>query len=204
MEPVIIQLMQDSELDEAATVLSQALLSNPIQEAVYRSHDEHTRQGIKEKFRDTLQKPLSQVFLAKHQRPKADLRPSQIVGVYRMKLCIGRPFCPLNQLPPNLNTSTVQEREQSWFESWASHDPMQRHSHLGPIGVLPECQHQGVGTQLLQHYCAWLDENRLAAYLEADKWQNVELYEKFGFRTVEQEEILGIQNYFMWREVCSQ
>lgn len=193
MEPVTIQAMQPQEIDEATAVLSRALLSNPLQEAVYRSHDHKTGQEIKENFRETLKKKPSQTFVAK--------LGSQIVGVYRMKPCIGRPFCSLNQLSLSLQFSTVQEREQSWLEAWASHDPIQQHSHFGPVGVLPEFQHQGVGRQLLQHYCDWLDSNQLAAYLEADKWQNVGFYEKFGFRIVEQAEILGIQNYFMWREV---
>ncbi|MEM9137992.1 MAG: GNAT family N-acetyltransferase, partial [Cyanobacteria bacterium P01_F01_bin.42] len=182
---VLLQPLLSSEIDQAATVLSQALLSNPLQLAVYQSRDETTQGCIKNGFEKILSDSRGQAFSAKVQ--------SRIVGVYRMKLCVGQPFCSLNQLSPNLSALTIQEREQSWQESWASHDPMRQHSHLGPIGVLPEFQRQGVGTQLLQHYCRWLDDHGLAAYLEADKWQNVGLYEKFGFQVIDQAKILGIQ-----------
>ncbi|WP_299489471.1 hypothetical protein [Acaryochloris sp. IP29b_bin.137] len=112
MEPVKIQAMPPQEIDEAAAILSQALLSHPIQKAVYRSHDQKTGEEIKENCRETLRKKTSQTFVAK--------LGSQIVGEYRMKPCIGRPFCSLNQLSLSLQFSTVQEREQFWLEAWSN------------------------------------------------------------------------------------
>ena len=45
---------------------------------------------------------------------------------------------------------------------------------------------------------AWT-RNGATAYLETDKPQNVAIYERFGFRTVAEDQMLGIPNWFMVR-----
>ncbi len=195
MPCVEIQPMQPTELHAAARVLSYAMLNNPIHIAVYQQQDERVRQRIKAGFIEVLQKRSGTVVLAKVA--------TQIIGVYRSKLCGGkRVLSPAIQeliKLPNPVFSVFQEREKYWHGIWASRDPAVEHSHLGPIGVLPEFQHCGVGTQLMQHYCQAIEAQGLAAYLEADKAQNVSFYQQFGFRVVDETDILGVRNYFMWR-----
>ena len=53
--------------------------------------------------------------------------------------------------------------------------------HLGPIGVAPEAQGQGIGTALMNRYIEHLKQERSAGYLETDRPENVEFYKKFGF-----------------------
>ena len=199
MEQLDIQPMQGSEIEEAAFVLSQALLENPIQVAVYTGLGKDLQKHVKANFLKLLRTRPKRVFVAKQN--------SQIIGVYRTKLCTGKLVNSfkaqhLITLQDWIN-STVEEREQLWIQSWASRDPVCQHSHLGPIGILPEFQHHGVGTLLLKHYCHWLNHQQLSAYLEADKLINVKFYEKFGFRVVGQADILGVQNYFMWRDIAA-
>lgn len=83
---------------------------------------------------------------------------------------------------------------------WARHDPHEPHWHLGPIGVLPKLHRRGVGTALLNAFLERIDATRSAAYLEADVDKNVALYQKVGFNVTAHEDILGIDNRFMWRE----
>jgi ribosomal protein S18 acetylase RimI-like enzyme len=83
---------------------------------------------------------------------------------------------------------------------WAKHDPRAQHWHVGPIGVNPERQRRGIGKALLSAFLDMADAQDSPAYLETDVDRNVALYEKFGFKVIEQEGISGVNNRFMWRE----
>jgi ribosomal protein S18 acetylase RimI-like enzyme len=83
--------------------------------------------------------------------------------------------------------------------AWAKRDPRQPHWHLGPIAVRPEVQGSGVGKAMLASFLAMADEQTLPAYLETDVDRNVALYEKFGFKVIARETLMGIDNRFMWR-----
>ncbi len=52
----------------------------------------------------------------------------------------------------------------------------------------------------MAEYTRRLDENGENAYLETDKPENVALYSRFGFEVVDEAEVLGVANWFMWRE----
>jgi ribosomal protein S18 acetylase RimI-like enzyme len=84
---------------------------------------------------------------------------------------------------------------------WARHDPREPHWHVGPIGVHPDVQGRGIGKALLAAFLDRADEQGSPAYLEADVDRNVALYEKFGFKVIDQEDVAGVNNRFMWREV---
>jgi GNAT superfamily N-acetyltransferase len=72
-------------------------------------------------------------------------------------------------------------RVASWLSTWSKHDPSTAHSHLGPIGVLPEVQGQHIGHGLMKEYCKELDRTGEAGYLETDRPENVSFYSRFGF-----------------------
>jgi len=83
---------------------------------------------------------------------------------------------------------------------WAKHDPQRPHWHLGPIGVHPQTQGQGVGKAMLKSFLEMVDEQGASAYLETDVDRNVLLYEQFGFKVIGQEDMLHVNNRFMWRD----
>ena len=87
-----------------------------------------------------------------------------------------------------------------WSSGWARHDPKAPHWHLGPVGVERPLQGKGVGGALLRQFCARMDAERATAYLETDKALNVGIYQHFGFRTVAEDQVLGITNWFMIRD----
>jgi GNAT superfamily N-acetyltransferase len=68
---------------------------------------------------------------------------------------------------------------------WARHEPRAPHRQVGPIAVHPDAQGRGIGKSLL------------AAFVD----RNVALYEKFSFKVIDQEDIAGVNNRFMWRAV---
>ena len=67
----------------------------------------------------------------------------------------------------------VAGRAMRWMDVWEEHDPEGRHWHLGPLGVDVCLQGMGVGSRLMQVFCAQMDAAREDAYLETDKEINV-------------------------------
>jgi ribosomal protein S18 acetylase RimI-like enzyme len=81
-----------------------------------------------------------------------------------------------------------------------AHDPHRPHWHVGPVGVRPGLQGQGIGKALLHQFLLIVDRQAAAAFLETDVDRNVMLYQRFGFAVTTRETILGVDTRFMWRE----
>ena len=78
-------------------------------------------------------------------------------------------------------------------------DPDEPHVHLGPIGVAPDLQRQGIGTALMQRYVEYIEAEKAAGYLETDRRDNVEFYRKFGFVVQREAIAIGAPTWHMWR-----
>jgi GNAT superfamily N-acetyltransferase len=74
--------------------------------------------------------------------------------------------------------------------------------YLAVLGVEPELQGRGFGSALMQPVLARCDRERIPAYLESSKRRNVVLYERHGFRVVEELRLPkdGPPIWRMWRE----
>ena len=90
-------------------------------------------------------------------------------------------------------------RTMSWLGAWSKHDPDEHHWHLGPVAVDAHLQGMGVGSLLMRSFCQRMDETAEDAYLETDKEINVGFYEKFGFEVTDEDEVLGVRNWYMFR-----
>jgi ribosomal protein S18 acetylase RimI-like enzyme len=86
-----------------------------------------------------------------------------------------------------------------WFARWCHLDPEEPHVHLGPIGVAPDAQGQGIGTALMHRYIEHLKQEQTAGYLETDRLSNIEFYKKFGFVVQREEQLIGTPTWYMWR-----
>jgi ribosomal protein S18 acetylase RimI-like enzyme len=183
-----ISFMENNDIQESAKVLSLAMLNNPLHLAVFQGNSENERLEIEKMFYELLIKLPGIVFLAKeHQK---------IVGVMRMKSCIGKVIDDPDVLE---DENDINWRKSVWFKEWAEHDPVEQHWHLGPIGVLPSHRGMGVGTELMQRFCKEVDNCSAKAYLETDLDENVRFYEKFGFKILSKSNIFKVENRYMLR-----
>lgn len=80
------------------------------------------------------------------------------------------------------------------------HPEEHAHWYLGFIGTDPEHQRRGFGSALLDHALDRCDRERVPAYLEASRPENVPFYERFGFRVHDELELPdGPPVWGMWR-----
>lgn len=75
--------------------------------------------------------------------------------------------------------------------------PHYRHHYLWFLGVEPERQGRGLGSELLRALSSRADATAAAAYLETDKPTSVKLYEGHGYRVTDEEDVPGI-GFHMW------
>jgi len=190
MNTLHMSFMELSDIQEAATVLSHAMLNNPLHIAVFQGSGEKERLEIAGMFVELFTERPGIVFLAKDGE--------KIVGVMRMNSCVGRKSKGVSNEPKDENDTHV--RKSIWLREWASRDPEEQHWHLGPIGVLPAYRKMGIGSRLLERFCAEVDHCSAKAYLETDRDENVRFYGKFGFNVIANSDIFGVNNRYMVRE----
>jgi len=184
-----ISFMEQNDIQQSAKVLSVAMLNNPNHIGVFLGKGEKVRLEIEKMFFELFNNFPGFVFLAK--------KNEKIVGVMRMKSCIGKAIDDPDVFE---DENDINWRKSVLFKEWAKHDPVEQHWHLGPIGVLPTHQGLGIGSLLMEGFCKEVDACMAKAYLETDLDENVRFYEKFGFKVVSESEIFGVRNRYMLRE----
>jgi GNAT superfamily N-acetyltransferase len=186
------------EIEDAIAVAARALADGPLTVAVVGPDLDRCYRRLHRFF--TLQ-----YRLAPHQRPLVARLDGRVIASTNDLFddaCHATPLIKLRGLPAFLATGPrTCVRVARWFNDWERRDPRHRpHSHFGPFGVEPELQGRGIGSLVLAEYTRRLDEASEDAYLETEKRENVALYSRFGFQVVEEAEVLGVPNWFMWRE----
>ena len=89
------------------------------------------------------------------------------------------------------------KRGMEWQRACKKHDPREPHWHLKMIGVGPDSQGKGIGRQMMDVYCNIVDSDKLEAYHETDRPENIPFYERYGFKVVGQETVIGVKNWYM-------
>lgn len=80
--------------------------------------------------------------------------------------------------------------------------PEEPHWYLAGLGTDPPKQRSGLGTTLLAPVLAHCNADKVPAYLETQKPENVPYYERFGFRVTGEIDITegGPHVWLMWRD----
>jgi GNAT superfamily N-acetyltransferase len=185
------------ETAEAVAVAARAMCTSPMAFAVL-GPDPGRRYRHTHRFFSRL------YMLAVHQRPLVARLDGRIVASTNDLVggaCRARPIDILRSLPVLALTGPRSAvRAARWFNDWEHRDPDRPHAHFGPFGVEPEMQGKGIGSLVLHEYTRRLDEAGDHSYLETEKPENVALYQRFGFEVIEEDRVLGVPNWFMWRE----
>ena len=185
------------EVPAAIAVVARAMSTSPMSTAVIRG-DRAKRVRYLTMFFTRLYR------VARNQRPLVARLDGRVIASTNDLVGGACRFSIRERLSaaPDLVRSNpaVTVRTLRWLNDWEHRDPDAPHSHYGPFGVEPSLQGRGVGSLVMSEYTRRLDQAGEDAYLETDKPENVALYGRFGFEVVEQAEVLGVANWFMWRD----
>jgi ribosomal protein S18 acetylase RimI-like enzyme len=192
-DKVKIREMQRSDISQVAEVLGKAYATNPMILAVYRGKQMVARR-IQITFEGMFRYGSGNSFIA-------ELDGRVLGGFFIAKWPACQATNPKVMLPAlrALGGLGSLMRGMKMQGGWKKHDPQRPHWHLKAIGVEPDFQGKGIGGQMMDVYCGIIDKNRLEAYHETDRAENVPFYERFGFKVVGEEMIIGVKNWYMLR-----
>jgi predicted N-acetyltransferase YhbS len=195
MSDIIIEPIKKEDISEASKVISMAFAPTPVVVAVTKGGGEKNQRRLESGMKFMLKKVPGHMYVAKDN--------GEIIGAMRMVKwpdCQPKPSQGLLMLPGILiRFGTLTPRVMKFRSIWGRNDPKKPHWHLDPLTVKPGRQGQGIGTQLLTHFCKIVDESGLPAYLETDQPRNVRLYERFGFSVTGEVPVFDVPTWFMWR-----
>ncbi|MDQ3926834.1 MAG: GNAT family N-acetyltransferase [Actinomycetota bacterium] len=186
-----------SEIEEVLDVLARGMRDNPLHVATFGEDPERRRRRFRGLMAAAFSiRDFSHTLVARRE-------DGVIVGVCGMMPpgdCLPNFIQRLRLLPTLLFMGPrAIGRTMRWLGIWQKHDPEERHWHMGPLAVDAHLQGMGVGSRMMQVFCAQMDAAREDAYLETDKPENARFYKRFGFKVVGEREVLGVPNYFMLR-----
>ncbi|MCI0443925.1 GNAT family N-acetyltransferase [bacterium] len=200
MNKVEIRELSDGETLTAARVLGRGMRDNPIHIQVFGLDANRREKELSLMFVPVLRQQVRKGIVL------AALISGELVGVTGMvppKCCQLTIPEKMAILPALLRGSGLKStlRVLEWTGDWSRNDSRITHWHLGPVAIDRHLQGQGIGSALLNAFCQRIDNHRSAAYLETDKEENVTFYKRFRFEVVDEHNVLGIKNWFMFRDL---
>jgi len=191
---IVVEKYSARALEPVVTILAHAFATNPLHVSAFGAHQIDQNRLL---FR----LGLRQMFCGKSVVAVANGRIHGYAHFSASPHCLPAPeILPFAMAPLLKPFGKASAPLMGWFVRWCHLDPDEPHLHLGPIGVAPQAQRQGVGTALMRCYLDHLRAENLPGYLETDKLENIEFYEKFGFVVEHEEELIGTPTWYMWRE----
>ena len=97
-------------------------------------------------------------------------------------------------------------RWMTWINSIEKEHPDPKdtpHYYLEFIGVDAAHQGKGLGSSILGAVTQRADQEQTGVFLETANPQNLAQYDRFGFETISERDILGAHAWFMWRPAVS-
>jgi GNAT superfamily N-acetyltransferase len=193
MMNVVLRKYSAADVDECVSVLADAFVTSPLHLSAFGD-------GRIDQNRRFFRLALRHMFFGQAFVAVVD---GALCGYVH---CNAWPYClPAPEEIPNASVTLLKPLGEAvpkiiqWFARWCHLDPEEPHVHLGPIGVAPARQRQGIGTALMNRYIKQLEEERSVGYLETDRLENVEFYKKFGFVVKHEEVIIDTPTWYMSR-----
>ena len=196
---VKLRQLRRNDLLPAARILGLAMRDNPMHVRAFAMSDAECRRRALERFFWPVLLRLYKTGLI--YGAYIDHELVGICGFARPGFCQPTLLTKLRVLPEVVfgNPLGTALRVLNWTHAWAQRDAAMPHWHLGPVGIEPSVQRQGIGTALLTAFCSHIDACGAVGYLESDRRANVQFYQRFGFAVVDEAVIMGVPNWFMSR-----
>lgn len=193
-----IRRLAESELSEAVDVLADGLRDNPLHCRVFGEDPVRREEALRRLYPSVARRIHARGYI------EGAFRDGRLVGLCG-RLSPGN--CQVGLLQALAFLPTLKKgnswgsvvRVSRWGDAFSRNDPDAPHWHFGPIAVRREEQGQGIGRELMRSYCAQVDAERAASYLETDTETNVRIYGKIGFAVTGTREVLGTPCWFMSR-----
>jgi len=195
---VEVRELRSGELPAAVELVARGMRDNPLNVEALGSDEERRLFRLRRMFRAALPNTARKGMLV------GAFDDRRLVGVLawvppgKCQTTLGEKISLAARMLPGVGPSSL-ERIRRWQENWTRHDFAESHWHLGPVAVDPELQGRSIGSKMMANCCSRLDTAHAAAYLETDKADNIRFYQKFGFKTIAEDKVLGVPNWFMLR-----
>jgi ribosomal protein S18 acetylase RimI-like enzyme len=195
-DQIEVRDLRPAEVPAAVGVIARGMRDNPMHVAAYGADPQRRL-----RCHARLVRGLFQAFPA--QQPICATRDGTIVGVTGVAppgTCQPTMVQRLRLLTTVMGLGPrTALRVARWNSAWAGRDPEEPHVHLGPLAVDAHLQGQGIGSRIMREHCRRLDDQHSVGWLETDKPENVPFYERFGYRVVGEERVLGVPSWYMRR-----
>jgi GNAT superfamily N-acetyltransferase len=196
---IVVRELREDDLPSAVGVVARGMQDNPLHLAAFGDDAKLRGERLIRMFTVALPLILSKgIILGAFADNDTLAGVCGMVAPGRCQPSLSERLTIVPRLVPALGSSAFAHVGR-WMSIWARHDPPEPHWHLGPVAVDAHLQGTGIGTLLMNDYCARLDRAHAAGYLETDKASNVAFYEKFGFETIASAPVLRTTNWFMQR-----
>jgi len=190
--------LTEDDLPAAASLLANGLRDNPLYMTVIDRSTEDRERALTRLFEGAVRRVFRGGAL------EGAFEDERLVGVCG-RVAPGE--CRLGfferlMIVPSLamrHSLSIALRLHELAAEFTRRDPSHPHWHFGPLAVPRSMRGKGIGTALLRSFCARMDRERTAAYLETDRDANVPFYEREGFSVARREPVLGVPCWFMTR-----
>ena len=145
-------------------------------------------------------------LLAAHQRPLVARLDGRIVAstndlVARRPAGRGRSTSSAALPALAITGPRSAVRTARWFNDWGTARPRPPACPLRPLrGRARAAGQRDRQPCVLREYTRRLDEAGEHSYLETEKPRERGALPRFGFEVIDEDEVLGVPNWFMWRE----
>ena len=192
MEKIVILPIKNTQIPEIWELLGKAYTNNPAHIAIFGKDNFVSNERF---FRLLLNNKKGDLFTAEMEGAVVG-----VIGIEKHPQPVSLESEPLQFTPELLLASeSVITRLQERKSIWDKLELKESHYHFGPVAVLPEFQHKGIGSKMMEYCCRILDHESESGYLETESIENVKFYSKFGFQVINEMILFGVPSFFMKR-----
>ncbi|MDE0884496.1 MAG: hypothetical protein OSB70_03065 [Myxococcota bacterium] len=194
--------LESDETERLALALALAFRDNPLNRAVIRGTADQRLRSNRFGMAATLAATRGQATILVPGREAGELSGPDLGGL----IALGPGAWPL---PPPPFLAQIEfwlgqglRTSYRWGRVWtelADLHLLEPHWYLQMIGVVPGSRANGVGSSLLETWLEEVDQDRVPAYLETDRRENLDFYARHDFEVLSCQTLCGIPIWRMLR-----